>query len=396
MTTTRIVERGGEGLPRPRAAPPGLRPTWAEVDTDAITANVRTLAGHVRAAEVLVAVKSDGYGHGLVPAAEAALAGGATWLGVALVEEGATLRDAGVTAPILVFAEPPPEAAGGLLDHGLTPAVYTPWFADALAAAAAERGKAPAPVHVKLDTGMRRVGAPEAQWADLLRRVRDAEHLSVQGLWSHLAVADDPSDPFTAVQRAALGRGLEVAAGLGVRPRLRHLANSAGALHHPDTHLDLVRCGIAAYGLAPEVDVANPVPLRPALAWRTRVSLTKRVAEGEGVSYGLRWRASRPTTVVTVPVGYGDGVPRRLSGRGEVVVGGRRAPIVGTICMDQMLVDVGDADVATGDDVHLIGGQDEALVTTADWARWLETITYEVVCAVGGRVPRRLVGGSHR
>jgi len=377
-------------LPGPRAAvtePPGHRATWAEIDLAAIRANTAWLKAQSAAPALLAAVKADGYGHGMVDAAHAALAGGADWLGVALVEEGIALRAAGIDTPVLLLTEPPAAAVPALLDARLTPAVYTPAFTAAVDAEARRRGERVA-VHLKLDTGMRRVGVPPADWEDALRRVRDARGLVLDGLWSHLAVADQPGSPFTAAQAAAFRRGLALAASLGLRPRLAHLCNSAGTLTLHGEHHDMVRPGIALYGLDPGGGLTGGTPLRPALRLYSRLSMVKRLAAGEAVSYGLRWTSPVGTTLGTVPAGYADGVSRRLTNRGMVLVRGRERPIVGTVCMDQFLVDLGGDDATVGDEVVLIGEQSGRRVSVEDWAQRLGTISYEVATSIGARVPR--------
>jgi alanine racemase len=393
-TATRLLE--GDGAPHrtARTGPPGSRPTWAEVDLGAIAANVRALKAQAAAPRLMAVVKADGYGHGLVPAARAALAGGADWLAVALVEEGEVLRADGIDAPVLVMTEPPADAIPGMIAARLTPTVYSPSFTDALDAAG-RRAERRFDVHLKLDTGMRRVGVPQADWEDALRRVRDAAGLRLEAIWSHFAVADEPDHPFIAHQAAEFRRGLDLAAAVGARHDLAHLCNSAGTLHLHDDHHGMVRPGLAVYGLEPAPGLAGDTPLRPAMRWYSRLSLIKRLAAGEAVSYGLRWTAPRDTVVATVPAGYADGVTRRLSNTGEVVVRGRRVPIVGRVCMDQFLVDLGpDGEAALWDEVCLLGGHGEAAVTADDWAAWLDTINYEVVCGVAGRVPRTYVGAG--
>ncbi|MGH8902713.1 MAG: alanine racemase [Egibacteraceae bacterium] len=374
--------------------PPEQRPTWAEIDLDAIVANVVALKAQAAASRLMAVVKADGYGHGLVPTAWAAIAGGADWLAVALVEEGCALRAAGVDVPILVMAEMPAAAIGQLLDAALTPTVYTSEFLHTLDRTAADRGGEPISVHLKLDTGMRRVGVPQPGWEDALRLVRASNGLRLEGLWSHFAVADEPDHPFIAHQSREFRRGIDLATSLGARPDLIHLCNSAGTLALHEDHYDMVRPGLAIYGLEPAPGLAASCPLRPALAFRSQLSLVKPLAAGEAVSYGLRWTAQADTTVGTVPAGYADGVVRALSNLGEVVVGGRRVPIVGTVCMDQFLVEVGDLAVRAGDDVVLIGAQDGAVVTAEDWASWLGTINYEIVCGIGKRVPRVYIGNG--
>ncbi len=393
-STTTIVS-GGEPQRYARTEPPGARPTWAEIDLDAIANNVGALKAQAATDRLMAVVKADGYGHGAVPSARAALAGGADWLAVALVEEGEELRAAGITAPVLVLTEPPESFVDRMLGADLTPTVYTPALTAAIDAAAQRRGGEPVAVHLKLDTGMRRVGVPQADWEDALRSVDAAQGLRLGAIWSHFAVADEPHHPFITHQAEEFARALRLAQSLGVSYGMAHLCNSAGTLHLHDHHYDMVRPGLSVYGLEPALGLAGDVPLRRALQWFTRLSLVKRLAAGEAVSYGLRWTAARPTTVGTVPAGYADGVTRALSNRGEVVVRGRRIRIAGTVCMDQFVVDGGDLDLAAGDDVCLIGRQDDASVTADDWAGWLATINYEIVCGIGRRVPRVYVGSAH-
>lgn len=394
MTATHITGGGARaGDRRAASTPPSSRPTWAEVDLDAVRGNVAALLAQASAPALMAVVKADGYGHGMVPVARAALAGGASWLAVALVEEGEALRAAGIDAPVLLLTEPPVEAVPAVLAAGLAPAVYSAPYAAAVDAAGRARG-APVGVHLKLDTGMRRVGVPEADWEGALRQVRDAAGLRLDALWSHHAVADEPGNPFTAVQSAAFCRGLDLARRMGVAAPLAHLTNSAGTLSLHDDHHDLVRAGLAVYGLSPAPGLADGVGLRPALAWYSRLSLVKRVAAGEAVGYGLRWTAARDTTVGTVPVGYADGVTRALAGRGRVLVRGCAAPLAGTVSMDQVTVDLGDLPAESGDEVVLLGRQGDAEVTADDWAALLGTISYEVVCGIGRRVPRVWVGSG--
>jgi alanine racemase len=364
----------------------GSRPTWVEVDLDAIRHNVAVLAAHASASALMAVVKADGYGHGAVPVATAALEAGASWLGVALVEEGLALRAAGITAPVLLLIEPPAGAARHVIDAGLTPVVWSREGADALAAAAGNR---PVDVHVKLDTGVRRWGVPRDRWEAVLGHLAGLRGVRVSGLMSHLAVADEPGNPYTEQQVRAFAEGRALADDMGLRPELVHLCNSAGTLLHPELHHDLVRVGIALYGLEPAPGIDGGLPLRAALSWRSKLGLVKRLQAGDSVSYGRRWTAEHPTTVGTIPAGYADGVPRALTNRGTVVHAGRRVPMVGTVCMDAICVDLGDADARVGDDVWLIGPHDaEQRVRAEDWAEALATITYEVTTRIGPRVPR--------
>ncbi len=381
-------EPGGPAGTRQRfdiATPPRHRPVWAEVDLTAITHNATVLHQHAKTSQLMAVVKADGYGHGAVPVAMAALAGGATWLGVAMVEEGEQLRAAGITAPILVLSEPPPQAAGPLLAADLTPTVYTHSFVQALIAAADGQT---VDVHLKLDTGMRRVGLAEEAWAEAFGHLASSDAVRVTGLWSHLAVGDEDGNDFTRLQQQRFARGVSMAQSAGLDPSLVHIANSGGTTLSTALHLDMVRAGIALYGCeaAPGVLLAG---LRPAMSLRSRLSLVKPLAAGDSVGYGRRWAATVDTVVGTVPGGYADGIRRGLTNIGQVVVNGRRVPIAGTVSMDQFIVDLGPgATDAEGDDVWLIGGPSTEAVTAADWAHWLDTITYEVTCGIGARVPR--------
>lgn len=369
----------------------GWRPAWAEVDLDAVRHNAAVLVSLVAPAAVCAVVKADGYGHGAVPVARAALEGGATWLAVALVEEGVALREAGVDAPVLVLSEPPSAALAEVVDRRLTPTIYTLKGVEAAAGAASG---APLPVHVKVDTGMHRVGASPDEAIAVARAVTDAPTLLLEGFWTHLAVADEPDNAYTAAQlerfEAARGR----LATAGIEPALLHAANSAGAIAHRAARYDLVRCGIALYGQPPSGAVGGDIGLRPVLSLKARVSHVKPLAAFERVSYGLRWQTERDTVLATVPLGYADGVTRRLGALGgEVLIGGRRRPLAGTVTMDQVMVDCGpDAVVVPGDEVVFIGSQGTEEITADEWATRLDTISYEVLCGIGPRVPRVYLG----
>jgi alanine racemase len=368
-----------------------LRPAWAEVDRAAIGHNTRLLVERVAPAEVCAVVKAHGYGHGPVQVAEAALRAGATWLGVALVEEGAHLRAAGqFTEPILLLSEPPCSQMDDVVAHGLTPTLYTSPAVDAAAKAVAASARRDAlPVHVKVDTGMHRVGADPDAAVRIALAVHDSPELRLEGLWTHLAVADEPDHPFTTTQVERFDAVVDELASHGVRPELLHAANSAAALTRPDTRYDMVRCGIALYGLAPSPPLRGAADLHPALTLKAQVALVKRVDAGEAVSYGLRYRFDRASHVATVPIGYADGVPRRLGAvGGEVLIRGRRRPIAGTVTMDQITVDCGDDDtIVAGDEVVLIGRQGADEISAWDWATRLDTIAYEIVSGISRRVP---------
>jgi alanine racemase len=370
-----------------------FRATWVEVDLDAVRHNVRELARIAAPAELLAVVKADAYGHGAVPIARAALDAGATWLGVALVEEGVALREAGIDGPVLVLSEPPPVSARAVVEHHLTPVVYTNDGIEALAKAVVERGSGTAlPVHLKVDTGMHRVGVGADEALAVAQRVAHRTELHLGGVCTHLAVADEVDDPYTADQLTTFAAVLAELEAAGLRPPLVHAANSAALLAFPEARFDLVRAGIAIYGVAPAPELAGLADLRPALTLKARVSHVKTLAAGARLSYGLRYRMPRAGTVATVPIGYADGVPRNLAAvGGEVVIRGRRYPIAGTVTMDQLMVDTGDDPVEVGDEVVLIGRQGDAEVTAEEWATRLGTIAYEIVCGIGPRAPRNYV-----
>jgi alanine racemase len=373
---------------------------WAEVDLGAIAHNVGVLRTAVAPAGVLAVVKANGYGHGAVPVAGAALDAGALALGVALVAEGVELREAGIDAPILVLSEPRPADLAECVAYRLEPTLYTPAGVRAAAKAAVDHGHE-ARVHLKVDTGMHRVGADPADAVAVADAIAAEPSLELASVFTHCAVADEPDDPFTAEQLARFHDVLRALADHGHRPPLRHAANSAAALLHPTARFDLVRCGISVYGIAPAPGLADAAPaiadLRPAMAVKASVSFVRELAAGERISYGLRHRFDRDTVVATLPVGYADGVPRRLHEvGGEALIGGRRCPIVGVITMDQLMVDCGPAGGApapqAGDEAVLIGEQGNERITAGDWAARLGTIAYEIVCGIGPRVPRTYLG----
>lgn len=369
-----------------------MRAARAEVDLGAIAHNVHTLAALAEPAGLCAVVKADGYGHGAIAVGRAALEAGAGWLAVALVEEGAVLRKAGITAPILLLSEPRPDDVDAAVHYDLRLAVYTEAGIDAAAEAARAEGVT-ARLHLKVNTGMNRVGAPGDAVVALARRIAGHPELELEAVWTHCAVADEPGHPATDDQLDRFEAAVAALEAEGLRPPLLHAANSAAALEHPRARLDLVRCGIAIYGIPPSPALAARADLHPALTLKAEVSLVKRVAAGERISYGLRHEFAADTTVATVPIGYADGVPRRLSAvGGHVLVGGRPRPIVGVVTMDQLMVDCGDDPVAPGDEVVLLGEQDgpdgPVRITADDWAAPLDTIAYEIVCGIGPRVPR--------
>ena len=374
-----------------------FRPAWAEVDLTAVGQNLQAAMALAGEAEVWAVVKADGYGHGAEPVARAALAAGATGLAVALVEEGAALRQAGVEAPILLLSEPPVAAMGEVVAQGLTPTLYSSAALDGVdRVLGAAPGDQRFGVHVKVDTGMHRVGAPFAVALDIACSVQRDPRLALEGVWTHFAVADEPERrEFTTSQCTRFDRFCQALADAGIRPRLRHVANSAGLLLVGASY-DMVRLGISLYGYHPNPAVQADTTLRPAMSLAARVVQVKELDAGEGLSYGLRYRLNERSVVATVPLGYADGVPRRLAEvGGQVLVGGRRRPMAGTVTMDQFLVDCGSGSgVKPGDEVVLIGRQGDHEITADHWAALLDTISYEILCAIGPRVPRLYVGGD--
>ncbi len=366
--------------------------TEAVVDLTAIAANVASMKAGTPA-EVMAVVKADGYGHGLVPSARAALAGGATWLGTAIVDEAIALRAAGITVPVLSWLWTPGETdtVRRALEAGIDLSASSTWQLDAITAAARQSGR-PARVHLKIDTGLSRNGAYVDDWPDLVSAAAKAQaagEIEVIGVWSHFAYADEPGHPTIARQLSAFRDALATAARAGIQPQLRHIANSAATLTLPAAHLDLVRPGIAVYGLSP---VREQHGLVPAMTLRAGAAAVKRVRAGEGVSYGHEYTTAQATTLVLVPLGYADGVPRHAGNAGPVWVHGARFTVSGRVCMDQIVVDVGDLAVAPGDPVVLFGPGRDGEPTAQDWADAVGTIHYEIVTRIGPRVQRVYVG----
>ncbi len=370
-----------------------VRWAWAEIDLDAIAHNVGVLRRVSDPAAVWAVVKANAYGHGAFDVARTAIEAGAEGLCVALVQEGIELRRAGIDAPILILSEQPPEEAAHIIEYRLTPTVYRRAFLDALVA----EDPVGLPVHLKIDTGMQRVGVhPHSAAAVATAIEQRAPALRLAGVFTHLAMADDDSADAVEITDQQLETFARTLADLPPTPQL-HAANSAGALSRADARLSMVRAGIAMYGISPGPGVDHLCgELRPALELRARVSMVKQVRANSRISYGLKHRFDRDTIVATVPIGYADGVPRRLHAvGGEVLIGGRRCPIVGGVTMDQLMVDCGDADVRVGDDVTLSGELDgpdgePVSVRAEDWAAALDTIGYEIVCGISARVPRVL------
>lgn len=366
---------------------------WAEVDLAALRHNVKVLRSLAPDSEFMGVVKSYAYGHGNPTCAQTMVDAGADRLGVARVAEGIHLRESGIKVPIHVFSEPPVEAIGSILDHGLTATVYTLRFAEALSEAAQARDVV-VPVHVKIDTGMHRVGLPADEVSVAAASLSKLAGLEIEGAWSHMAVADRPDDPFNRKQLDLFQRVTQALESAGLRIRYQHIANSAATMSDPASHLDIVRCGIATYGLWPGDELAGSADLRPVMRVRARVNMAKLVRAGEGVSYGLTYRMPADARLITIGAGYADGYDRRLSGEADVIVNGERFRVSGTICMDQFMVDVGDRAVDVGTVVTLLGSDGDETITAEELARKLGTINYEVTARLPSRVPRIFIGGD--
>lgn len=370
------------------------------VDLDAVRHNVRTLRDRVEGRAVMAVVKADGYGHGMVPTARAAREAGAEWLGVAVLEEALALRAAGDTGPILTWLAVPGEDHRPAVGAGIDVTAYTIEELDEIRAAARDVG-ATARVQLKIDTGLSRGGSTQEAWSDLVAAAVAAERsgeVRVTGIWSHFACSDEPEHPANDAQEEVFRWAVELAERSGLRPEVRHLCNSAGALTRPSAWFDLVRCGIAAYGLtpAPSVATSEELGLVPAMTVQARLAVVKGVRAGSGVSYGHTYVTAHDTTVGVVPVGYGDGIPRHGSSRAPVLAAGQVRPIAGRVCMDQFVLDLGDADAAPGDPVVLFGPGRDGEPTAQDWADACGTINYEIVTRIGGRMPRRYLGETAR
>ena len=368
------------------------------IDLGAVRHNVSRLRELVstggRSPALMVVVKADAYGHGMLPVARAARQAGAEWLGVATGEEALALRQGGDSGRVLCWLAAPGADFAPLVQAEVDVTASSVAQLDDIVRGAREAGR-PARLQLKFDTGLSRSGAPRAEWLSLVTSAHFAEEegaVRVTGLWSHFACADEPDHPANAAQRKSFDEACALAEDAGLRPEVRHLANSAGALLHPDARHDLVRLGIASYGLSPAPDVVTEeaLGLVPAMTVRGVVVLTKELAAGDGVSYGHTFVATEPMRVALVPMGYGDGIPRHASSTAEVLVDGVRAPVLGRICMDQFVV--GAPEARAGDEVVLFGPGSQGEPTATDWARWCGTINYEIVTRMGGRQTRLWVG----
>ena len=378
-------------------------PARAIVDLGAIAANIRTLAALAPAAEVMAVVKGDAYGHGLVPVARAAVAAGATWLGTAQTDEALALRAAGLTARILTWLYSPAAPLRELVDADVDLSVAAPWALDAVVAAARESGRT-ARIHLKVDTGLGRNGLLPPAFADVLDDALEAQAegaIAVVGVWSHFAFADEPAHPTVLAQAEVFASAVALAESRGAVLEVRHIANSAATLTNPSVHYDLVRPGLAMYGLSPVPQLGGPgaYGLVPAMSLEAELVTVKQVPAGQGVSYAHAYTTTQATTLGVVPLGYADGIPRHASGSlpgrpgGPVQVGGHRFAVAGRVCMDQFVLDLGPGSAAAaGDRVELFGTGAGGGPTAQDWADAAGTISYEIVTRVGSRIPRDYVG----
>jgi alanine racemase len=375
------------------AAPTAPLRARAEIDLGAVRANVRTLRALAPGAALMAVVKSDGYGHGAVPCARAAVAAGADWLGTATPEEALVLRDAGLPGRIMCWLWTPGGPWQQAVEADIDVSVGGMWALREVTDAARRAGR-PARVQLKADTGLGRNGCqPGADWAELVGAALQAEAdglVRVTGLWSHFACADEPGHPSIPLQLARFREMLAQAEEWGVRPEVRHIANSPATLTLPEAHFDLVRTGIALYGISPSSEIGTPADfgLRPVMKLSASIALVKHVPGGHGVSYGHHYVTPGETTLGLVPVGYGDGIPRHASGTGPVLVGGKWRTVAGRIAMDQFVVDLGGDEPPVGTEAVLFGSGDRGEPTAEDWAQAAGTIAYEIVTRIGTRVPR--------
>ncbi|MCZ6663441.1 MAG: alanine racemase [Actinobacteria bacterium] len=358
-----------------------MRQTFAEIDLSAIRHNASAFRDLIAPSELCAVVKADGYGHGDVPVANAALDAGATRLAVALVEEGIRLREAGVDVPILILSEPDLSSARDIAQFDLTPTVYSVRAIEGLDSVGTDIN-----VHLKIDTGMHRVGASPQIVHDLAEAVTDSRRIKAEGVFTHFPVADE--DPQLTNQQ--IDEFESIIAGLDIP--LVHMANTAGAVLFPNARRDFCRVGLGLYGLHPCDETRDVIGLRPAMKILSHVSHVQQLEVGARPSYGRIKALEHDSTVVTVPIGYADGYSRRLTRYGSVLIGEQRFPLAGAVTMDQIIVDVGDRDVEVGDEVVLMGSQGGVEISADELAETLETITHEIVCKIGARVPRRYVG----
>ncbi|MFF1399556.1 alanine racemase [Streptomyces sp. NPDC058287] len=381
---------------------PAVGRARAEIDLAALRANVRSLRDRAPGAAFMAVVKADAYGHGMIPCARAAREAGATWVGTATPEEALAVRAAGIEGRVMCWLWTPGGPWREGIEADLDMSVSGMWALGEVVAAARAVGR-PARIQLKADTGLGRNGCLPGDWPELVRSAVAAEReglVVVSGLWSHFACADEPGHPSIAAQLERFREMVSFAEGAGVRPEVRHIANSPGTLTLPETHFDLVRPGIAMYGISPSPEIGTPEDfgLRPVMTLSASLALVKHAPGGLGVSYGHHYVTPGETTLGLVPLGYGDGIPRHASGTGPVLIGGKLRTVAGRVAMDQFVVDLGGDELAAGDEAVLFGPGDRGEPTAEDWAQAAGTIAYEIVTRIGARVPRVYVddGGAAR
>ncbi|MBC8180609.1 alanine racemase [candidate division KSB1 bacterium] len=366
-----------------------MRPTFAEIDLSAIAFNIKGIKKRVHPAQVMAVVKADGYGHGAIQVARVAIENGASYLGVALVEEGIQLRQQGIQEPILVFGGAFEEQLKSFFDYNLEITVYKEDTANKLAEIAHELQK-PIDVHIKVDTGMGRVGIPYEKSVSFIEFVNNLEGVSLKGLYTHFATSDEKDKQYANLQ---LDRFMIIISQLekkSIHVPLKHAANSGAILDLPETYLDMVRPGVMMYGFYPSVETTESVAIKAAMTFKSRVSYIKQVPDNTSVSYGRKFITSRPTRLATLPVGYADGYNRLLSNKGIVTIRGNKFPVIGRVCMDLIVVDLGDdKTIQEGDEVILFGREEDNAFTVKEICNMLNTIPYEVTCWVSKRVPRK-------
>lgn len=374
------------------SCPSFLRASWAEINLDNLVFNLEAFRRRIDPGiKIMAVVKADGYGHGAVEVARVAVEKGCDYLGVGFLDEGIELRKAGIEAPVLILGHTPPEQVREVLDYQLVPTVFSLELAEALDREARGRGQR-ARIHVKVDTGMGRLGIfPWEEGRSFLEKVSHMPGLELEGLFTHFASADERDKARTRQQVARFQDLVLSLSRRGLRVPLKHAANSAAAIDMPETNLDMVRLGIGIYGLYPSSQVqAARVPLRPLMSIKSKVIFLKKVPPGTPISYGGTYTTRQESWIATLPLGYGDGYSRLLSGKARVLLRGNSYPVVGRICMDQMVVDLGRGDpgVSNGEEVVILGEQGPRRITAEEIAGWMGTINYEVTCAVSKRVPR--------
>lgn len=370
------------------------RRVYAEIDLDMIKHNVNAMRAHINdGVKYMTVIKADGYGHGAIPIGKEVEALNVDYIGIAIFQEGVLLRNEGIKTPILVLGNTPREAFNMLFEYNLTQTVYSVKMARELNEAAKSYGKT-ANIHVKLDTGMGRIGIraihePLDNVIEQVKEIREMSHLYIEGMYTHLSKADETDKTYTMLQINTFKNVINGLEKLDIKPSIIHASNSAGLIDVKEAGFNMVRAGIALYGLYPSEEVDHSVDLRPVLSWVSRVVNIKEVEAGELISYGGTYETTDKTTIATIPIGYADGYSRLLSNKGNVVINGQLAPIIGRVCMDQFMVDVTHINDVTEDDkVYLIGGTGDASVSTDDIANIMKTINYEVVCLISKRVPR--------